>query len=267
MKKYISFFRLRFSMGIQYRAAAAAGIVTQYAWGFLEIMVFFAFYEADASAFPMTLSQTVTYVWLQQSFFCLFVAWMMENEIFDTIMNGNIAYELCHPVKIYYMWLSRSLANRVSRTVLRSFPILLVAVLLPSPWGISAPASLFHFVVFTAALLLGLGVTVAFCTLVYILAFFTVSAQGLRIFFTSVVEFLAGGIIPLPFLPDGLRLVLELLPFASMQNVPLRVYSGNMSGTEMRNAIALQIFWLAMLVLLGQLLCKLAEKRITVQGG
>lgn len=33
MKKYISFFWLRFSMGLQYRTAAAAGIVTQFFLG------------------------------------------------------------------------------------------------------------------------------------------------------------------------------------------------------------------------------------------
>lgn len=30
MKKYLSFFRMRFLMGLQYRAAAAAGVVTQF---------------------------------------------------------------------------------------------------------------------------------------------------------------------------------------------------------------------------------------------
>ena len=32
MKKYLSFFRLRFSMGLQYRTAALAGMVTQFFW-------------------------------------------------------------------------------------------------------------------------------------------------------------------------------------------------------------------------------------------
>ena len=36
MKKYLSFFRMRFLMGLQYRAAAAAGVVTQFTWGFME---------------------------------------------------------------------------------------------------------------------------------------------------------------------------------------------------------------------------------------
>ncbi|AGI39710.1 hypothetical protein Clst_1656 [Thermoclostridium stercorarium subsp. stercorarium DSM 8532] len=33
MKKYISFFRIRFINGLQYRSAAYAGIMTQFAWG------------------------------------------------------------------------------------------------------------------------------------------------------------------------------------------------------------------------------------------
>ena len=44
MRKYLSFFRIRFSMGLQYRAAAAAGIVTQFVWGGMEVLVFRAFY-------------------------------------------------------------------------------------------------------------------------------------------------------------------------------------------------------------------------------
>ena len=54
MKKYLSFFRLRFTMNLQYRAAAFGGVATQFAWGFMEIMVFRAFYRADPGAFPMS---------------------------------------------------------------------------------------------------------------------------------------------------------------------------------------------------------------------
>lgn len=267
MKKYISFFRLRFSMGLQYRAAALAGVVTQFAWGFMEIMVFSAFYRTDPASFPMTLSATSSYIWLQQAFLAFFAAWMAENEIFDSIVNGNIAYELARPVDIYNMWFVRSVANRLSRAVLRCFPILLVAAFLPQPYGIAAPASIGHFALFVLTLLLGLGVTVSFCMLVYVLTFFTVSPQGLRIMFVSTVEFFAGALIPLPFFPQKVQAVMELLPFASMQNVALRIYSGSMSGSEMIKAVALQLFWLAAVTIIGKLLCRTALRRITVQGG
>lgn len=267
MKKYLSFFRLRFTMGLQYRAAALAGIVTQFVWGFMEIMLFHAFYQADASAFPMTFSATASYIWLQQAFLAFFAAWMMENEIFDSILNGNIAYELCRPINIYNMWFSRSIANRLSRAVLRCFPILLVAAFIPSPYGIAAPASMLHFFLFLLTLILGLAMTVSFCMLVYVLTFFTISPQGLRMLFTSAVEFFAGAVIPLPFFPERLQRVMELLPFASMQNVALRIYSGSMSIDQMQKAVVLQAFWLAVITLLGKMICRIAEKRVTVQGG
>lgn len=267
MKKYLTFFRLRFSMGLQYRAAALAGVVTQFAWGFMLIMVFHAFYEADPEAFPMTLSATVSYLWLQQAFLALFATWMMENEIFDSVVNGNIAYELCRPVRIYHMWFSRSLANRISRAMLRCLPILLVAAILPEPYGIQAPASGMHFALFLITLLLGLLVTVAFCMLVYGLTFFTISAQGIRMVFTSLLDFFAGGVIPIPFFPEKLQAVIELSLFAAMQNVALRVYSGSMTAAQMQRTVALQVFWLIVLVFCGNLLCRYAERKVTVQGG
>ena len=122
MKKYLAFFRLRFSMGLQYRAAALAGMATQFVWGAMEILMFRAFYLADKNAFPMTFHATASYVWMQQAFLALFMVWMMENDIFDAITDGNIAYELCRPVDIYPMWFARSLASRFSRAVLRCMP-------------------------------------------------------------------------------------------------------------------------------------------------
>ena len=53
MKKYWSFFRMRFLGSLQYRAAAWAGIATQFAWGFMKLLMYRAFYEAGPAAFPM----------------------------------------------------------------------------------------------------------------------------------------------------------------------------------------------------------------------
>lgn len=267
MKKYLSFFRLRFICGLQYRGAALAGIATQFFWGGMEIMIFKAFFEAAPQSFPMSFEATVSYVWLQQSFLALFAAWMMEGEIFDAIMNGNIAYELCRPINIYNMWFSRSVANRLSKAVLRCFPIFIFAAILPAPYRLCKPDSFRHFCLFLLTLALGLLVTVAFCVLIYVLTFFTVSPMGLRMVFVSMVEFFAGGVIPLPFFPEKLGQFMELLPFASMQNVPLRIYSGDIDGAEILKVVLLQLLWLVILTVTGKALCRRAEKKICIQGG
>lgn len=267
LRKYRSFFTLRFSQGLQYRAAAIGGIVTQFFWGFMEMVAFSAFYEAAPEAFPISFQDTVVYIWLQQAFLALFNTWLLENEIFDTITNGNIAYELCRPIRIYNMWIARSLANRFSRAVLRCFPILIVAFLLPKPYGMVQPPNVSVFILFICSAILGTAVATAFCMLVYALTFFTISPQGLRIFFGSLVEFLAGGVIPIPFMPDGVRQIVELTPFASMQNAPLRIYSGSLTLSEVQTTLGLQVFWLIALVIMGSSLCRIAEKKACIQGG
>lgn len=267
MKKYIAFFRLRFAMGLQYRSAALAGMVTQFVWGAMEILVFRAFHEADAAAFPMSLDATASYIWMQQAFLAFFMVYFMENELFDAIKDGNIAYELCRPIRIYDMWFARSIANRASRAALRCIPILLVAAFLPAPYGLSAPADLQHFLLFLLTMFLGVLAVAAFCMIVYGLAFFTISPEGLRIFFYSVTEFFTGAVIPLPFFPPAVQRVMECLPFAAMQNVPLRIYSGSMTDSEMLRAVGLQVFWLIAMILSGRLLFARAERRAVVQGG
>ena len=168
MRKYISFFRLRLVTGLQYRTAALAGIVTQFFWGFMEIMVFHAFYEADPSAYPMTMQATTSYVWLQQALLAFFGAWMFEGEIFELIKNGNLAYELCRPVHVYDMWFARSVALRLSRAFLRCVPILVVAVFLPEGYGLGLPASFSTFLWFLLSLALGLLVMVSLNMMVYV---------------------------------------------------------------------------------------------------
>lgn len=266
-QKYMSFFRIRFLAGLQYRAAALGGIITQFVWGFMELLMFRAFYEVNPEAFPMTQEALSSYIWLQQALLALFMTWFLENDIFLTITEGGIAYELCRPTDLYDMWFFRSMANRVSKALLRCIPILAVAAFLPSPYGIGLPANMEAGFWFVITGFLGFLVVVAFCMLVYIITFYTYSPVGVRMVAISMVEFFAGAVIPLPFLPSGIRQVVELLPFAAMQNVPLRVYSGDIAGIQILERAGLQLFWVVILIWMGKVLTSAALKRVVVQGG
>lgn len=266
-KKYISFFRLRFTMGLQYRAAAAAGVATQFAWGALHILAFHAFYRTDPSAFPMTLEATVNYIWLQQAFLAIFAPWITDNDVFEAIRSGSVAYELCRPVSLYAMWFTRNLSLRFSRVVLRCFPILLVALILPDGYRLTLPQDPQSFLLFLPSLALGAFVAVSLLVIVYAATFFTLAPQGLRAVVTALSEFLSGFIIPLPFFPDSLRKICEALPFASIGSTPLRIYSGDLTGRAAYIAFGLQIFWIIMLMLCGNLLMKRALRNVTLQGG
>ncbi len=267
MKKYLSFFRLRFIHSLAYRSAAAAGIVTQFAWGFMNLLMYRAFYAENAASFPMEFDALSNYIWLQQAFLALFMAWYFDGEILEGISSGNVCYELCRPCDIYTMWYAKNAAVRLARAVLRCMPILLVAILLPQPLGLTAPRDIGAAAMFTLSLLLGFSVMVSYSMVIYGTVFYTISSLGVRILSVSIVEFLAGAIIPLPFFPEGVRRVVELLPFASMQNAPFMIYSGSLAGEAALRAIATQAVWLIALYVAGKLLMKRALKRVVIQGG
>lgn len=267
MKKYLSFFRIRFIAGLQYRAAAWAGISTQFAWGGMTILMFWAFYQNGSNVFPMEFQALSSYIWLQQALLAMFMAWFFDNEIFDSITSGSVAYELCRPCGVYTMWFVKNLAIRLSRVVLRCAPILIVAAFLPEPFGMRLPESLTAGVLFLLSLTVGFFLTVAFSMLIYISAFYTISSTGIRILSSSVVEFFSGALIPIPFFPEALQKVMYALPFASMQNTPFLIYTGYLSIPEAIERMGIQLTWLLLLVLTGAALTKRALRRVVIQGG
>lgn len=267
MKKYVYFFRLRFSSGMQYRMASVTALTTQMIWGLMECLAYKAVAEASGSGLPMEYSSIVTYIWLKEALYVLFNTWSADHELFEMITNGDVAYEMCHPLSVYTMWFSRTVGARCAEAVMRCVPVLACAFLMPKPFRMTLPVTPASFGLFLVTLLLAFGITVTFCMLVYMLCFFTISPQGWRMMMTGAVEFLSGNLIPLPFFPKQYLFLVELSPFAYMQNVPFRIYSGDLAGAEAYLCIAKQIFWLAALLLAGSGLWKLAEKRVMIQGG
>lgn len=177
MKKYLSFFKIRFIANLQYRAAALAGISTQFAWGTLNIILFKAFYESSPENFPMGFSAFVSYIWMQQAFLAFFAMWTFESDITDSIVSGSIAYQMSKPINIYNLWFTRSVALRLARGLLRCFPVLIIASILPQPYRLIMPDPITFFI-FITSMILGLCTAAAFTCLIYVLCFFYCFSQG-----------------------------------------------------------------------------------------
>ena len=119
MKAYLSYFKLKFISGLQYRQAALAGISTQFFFGFVYIMIYVAFYQSGSKNLPMELPQLITYVWLNQTFFALICQFYKDSELFTLIKTGNISYEFSRPKNIYFLWYFKILGQRLANVFLR----------------------------------------------------------------------------------------------------------------------------------------------------
>ena len=267
MKSYVSYFKLKFTTGLQYRTAAIAGVATQIFFGLVYISIYVAFYESDSSNLPMELSQLVSYLWLNQCFFTLVYMWYKDKEIINLIKTGNIAYELCRPQNLYLMWLSKLLGERLSKVLLRFLPVVLFALILPSPFNLDLSITLPRLLIFIISLSLA-SILVTVITLLYhIICLFTLDEKGIVNMFMVTSDILSGLTIPIPFFPKYLQTITNILPFRYVSDFPFRLYVGNITMNEGLIGILIQGVWIIILIIIGSLLMKKALKKAIIQGG
>ncbi len=267
MKCYLSYFKLRFISALQYRASALAGLSTQLFFGLVNICVFLAFFSSNNASTEMTLSQTITYLWLNQSFFALIYQFYKDNDIFGLIRTGNISYELARPKNLYLIWYFKILGLRLASVILRCIPMLIIANLLPSPYNITGPISLPNFILFVISLIIGSILSTAISTLYPIIALKTLNEKGILNLIVTIADLLSGVAIPLVYFPKFLRIISSFLPFQYVSDLPFQIYVGSVSITNGIEGILIQLIWVIIIITFGYILMKKSLKRVCVQGG
>lgn len=267
MRFYKSYFKLRFVTTLQYRSAALAGILTQLFFGIIYIFVYIAFYESSSNSGPMQINELVSYLWLNQTFFSLIYMFYKDKELFNLIKNGNVAYELTRPKNLYFMWYFKIMAQRLSYVTLRSVPIIIIASILPSPYNLGAPISITNFFLFVIALIIGTFLMTAIITLYHVVTIRTLNEQGITNIFMAIGDLFSGGVVPIPFFPLFLQKVANVLPFRYVSDLAFRLYSGNININEGIKGIIVQLVWLFIIVIIGNLITRKNLRKIVVQGG
>lgn len=267
MKPYISLLRVRFLNGLQYRAAALGGLATQFFWGIMLVFIYKAFYGDASSSNGFAFKDLVSFVWVQQAFLSFVMLYDWDTELLEMITTGGISYELCRPVSVYQVWYVKLLSKRLSRGAMRFAPVMILGFLMPHPYNLSLPASPAAFILFVITLFMGLFLLVAISMLIYISIFKTMSPVGSVGMFSILGEFFSGMTIPVPLMPAWLQKVCMALPFRWTSDLPLRVYSGNIGTSEAVTGIAVQAFWIVVLIAAGAMIMKKVTRLAVVQGG
>lgn len=267
MKSYISYFKLKFKTGLQYRAAAIGGMSTQIFFGLVYVAIYVAFYESDSSNLPMSLKETVSYVWLGQALFALIYLWYRDKEIINMIKTGNIAYELTRPQDLYYMWACKILGERLSNVALRIIPVIIFALILPKPYNLDLSITFLRLLLFIITMILSAILMTVLVLLYHVICLITLDDKGIVNMFMIVSDLLSGLVIPVPFFPDFLKNISNILPFRYITDFPFRLYVVNIGYNEIFTGIGIQIIWIIILIILGRFITKKALKKAVIQGG
>ncbi|MBK6326664.1 MAG: ABC-2 family transporter protein [Chloroflexi bacterium] len=181
----------------------------------------------------------------------------------DLIRGGDMNRLLLLPMSPLYNTLASELAGKVVYLTFVLPIVLLLTLLLKPAFNLTA-VSLFAFL---PALLLAWLLRFLWGYALALLAFWAARADALLAVQDALVFLLAGQAAPTLLLPPLLRTLAVILPFRYMVGFPAEVLTGQLNGTQLTAGFVAQIGWLAVTLLLYQVMWRRGVRQYTAVGG
>lgn len=261
---YFEFTRIGFVNILAFRLRYYTGIITYLINVTVYYFIWRAVYSgATAQIAGYDLGQMITYVavgWIIRSFY-----WnTIDQEMAYQVLEGKIAMDMIKPVSVQGMWLARAVGESAFRLGLLTTPTALAIALI---FPVQGPASLVHLALFVPAVL---GSFLLMGAINFMIGTCAVRLKSILALIRAkfwLMELLSGLLIPMTFFPERIRTVLAWLPFEHVAFTPLQIYLGKLAPAQAAEMLAVQWFWVAVLLVLGSRWWTLSSRKITIHGG
>ena len=246
-----------------YPAATWAGILTNTVFGFIQAYVLLALFQTRDDIGGYDSADTLTYVWLTQAM--LATVGIFADPIFaQRIQRGDVATDLIRPVHPLRAGLSTDLGRALYHALFRGVPPLVVGAIV---FDLTAPSNPLVWVVFLVSVALAIAVSFAFRFLYNLAAFWLLDYRGAMRIAVAIAAFFSGFLIPVRFFPEWLQTVAYATPFPSILQLPIDVFVGVSTGTELVGTLAMQLGWLVALLAACHVTFSRGTRKLVVQGG
>lgn len=187
------------------------------------------------------------------------VVWEMSQEV----RMGTFSMRLLRPIHPFLSYASDNLAAIPLRGAL-GIPIVLSMMIFANgstthDWRLWA----IGFVAIAGAWLINFLVNCAMGSV----AFLVESATSIFEVWLALWMIFSGYLFPLDLFPAWARHLLDWLPFRLMMDLPVRCLTGMISLDEALRGVALQLVWIAGMLVLAQAMWKLGMRRFSAVGG
>jgi viologen exporter family transport system permease protein len=246
-----------------YPAATWAGIFTNTVFGFIQAYVLLALYETRDDIGGYDAADALTYVWLTQAMLAT-VGIFGDADFAQRIQRGDVATDLVRPVHPLRAGLASDYGRALYQALFRGLPPLAIGAFV---FDLTAPSDPVVWAVFLTSVMLAVAVSFAFRFLYNLSAFWLLDYRGALRISVALAAFFSGFIIPVRFFPDWLQTLAYAMPFPSMLQLPVDVFVGASTGTELVGTLAMQAGWAIALVAACQLVFSRGTRKLVVQGG
>lgn len=180
----------------------------------------------------------------------------------DRISTGRVATDIVRP----FGFMKQMVAMQAGFTIgflpvyLLAVPVAMVIGSLRMPEPRALP-------VYLLSLVLAYVVNTLIWLILGLAGFWLINAGGLRGLMVMTSGLLSGALVPLWFLPDALRAVIQFLPFQAVTFLPASIFVGEVQGSEAVRPLLVQVVWIGILLWGAVLAWGRAQRKLVIQGG
>lgn len=263
MRLFFEVARQSFRRFLTYRAAAAAGLITNLFFGLVRVAVLLALFGDNLEVEGFTVPGLITYTALTQAVIA-YLSMFGWYDLMISVHSGEVAADLLRPMNYLTFWMAQDMGRATVGLLLRGVTIIAIYAVI---FDLAFPDSAAQWLALLLSVLLSWLVSFGWRFLINLSAFWTPNALGIGRFGFVISWFFSGFLMPLRFLPDWTQRLAHLTPFPHMLNTVVEVYLGVLEGPELVQVLAQQILWAAGLLLLSQLILRAAVRRLVILGG
>lgn len=268
IKRYLIFAKAGFQTLIAYRGSVLLWFVGSIIGATLMGLLWWAIYSFSDSGVigGFDYPQMLLYVILSSAVFEITISSTMGS-IVDDVQDGQIGMRLMKPISYRAQLCFSNIGEFAGRMLIFGVPIILGGTLV-AVFGFGLTGlKWYNILLFFPACFISMLINEAYGFLFGQLAFRTQAMFGVHSMSMTLSGFLSGRMIPLTVFPAWAQTVLYCTPFPFMTSMPIRLFLGVMSWTDVLTSFAIAVAWIVLLDVLGWLFYKSSVRKVVVFGG
>lgn len=265
IKKCLALVRGSIMESLTFRTSTLVAIIGNLIYLIIIYFLWKAIYDSSPADVVngMTFYDTLVYLVLAAAMFNFlntFVVW----EIGRGYQTGELVEFLVKPMDYQVYLFFYSMGNSIVTFVITFLPTFLV-IYFVTQRSFAIGINLVFFVISVL-----LAIVISYCVDFFVgtICIYTQSIWGVNIMKEVVVSLLSGATIPLAFFPEKIRLAVDFLPFQAIYHTPLHILTDStMTGSGYLQNIGIQLFWVAVMMIVSKWFWQHSLRKMTVNGG
>ena len=205
----------------------------------------------------------LTYIIISSALSVLLIT-NVERRIERSVEKGTVATDMIKPVNLFGVYFAEDIGSVIALMFQNLLPILLIGSLMIK---VPTMADVKDIPMFIASVILSFLINWLIAALFGMMAFTAVNIDALIQVKKHLLRLLSGSIIPIWFFPGSVAKVLSSLPFVYIYQLPLSIYIGRGTRSELIGQMQIQFLWLVILSVIFFYVGSRVTRKVMVQGG